>query len=234
MPTDLMNAELAVFHQHALGAYTANMVTGTVVPNTNLGGATMHSQGAKRAGSAAGLSLIALRLTACSEVCSSPKMPLTTAGVGVRTQSRTPATQVSFTFPLKVTTKYWDSMQQVTEIKQETRHSKSTVTAMVHGGMRRVGGIGSVRARVTARSPLSGSLAVRLHCEPIAPSHSRWVNASPERHRAYHRLLPHFEKLSAEAHNLRSVGCVSTSHEVAVPHALLLNPKQQSYRAVVA
>jgi hypothetical protein len=83
----MMNAELAVFHQDASGAYMANMVTGTVGPNTNSRGTTLRSQGAKRAGNTAGLSLITLRLAACSGASSSSEEPVEEATVCTRSKS---------------------------------------------------------------------------------------------------------------------------------------------------
>jgi hypothetical protein len=71
MPKDTINAELAGLHQDAAGAHTAAIVTETAVPNTNSRGKTLRAQTAKRAGKAAGLSLIALSLAACGGSSSS-------------------------------------------------------------------------------------------------------------------------------------------------------------------
>jgi hypothetical protein len=103
-------------------------------------------------------------------------------------------------------------MQQVTEIKQQTRQIKPTVTVMLHGrkgeltGLVSFCGLGNVQAR-----PFRG---VSLVCNAFSSqsSLSRNVTAKPaisvSRSRLRRASLPLSETFSAEARLARSASCV--------------------------
>ena len=116
------------------------------------------------------------------------------------------------TVRLKVTTKYWSEMRQVTETKQEPRQINSSVTVMLHDRMSESTGLELFCGLEIVEAASDRGVSLGANAVFLRPSLSQNLTGKPaiteSRSRYRSASLSLSKSFLAEAHLARSASCV--------------------------